>query len=704
MQTPSPVPDLSVGGESIDGDFLTLRDGTTAQVRVAGPEDRDALDALLDFFRRLSPGSRWRRFFSPAPPSPEQIASLCRSPYPQSGVSLVVTRTQGGEPRVIATGCYQAKGQRTAEVALAVDDAFQGKGLGTLLLERLALLAVRHGFTHFWAVTHADNQAMHEVFQESGFAFEEGPERGEVEMDLSIVPTETTLARLETRHRVATVASLRPFFRPKEVAVVGASRKPARIGHRLLDALVKEGFPGPVYPVNPKATEVRGLRAYPSVRELPEPADLAVIAVPRDAVLGVVDDCAARGVRAVVVVTSGFAEVGPEGRRLQQRLVDKVRGYGMRLIGPNCLGLLSNWASPAVSASATGPTSPATTCWNRRRRHRRDPALPGVLRQPAPLRPDCPARQPPQANRGRQGRANPPRLPSGRVAHRRRGRPRRGRRCPLPPDRRHPRGDPGGAVRPGRRPGVSAATRGASGRRLDERRRAGDPLCGCLRGGGAFAPELSAKTRSQLATFLPTSARLANPVDMIASATPEHYRQALQALLGSGEVDALIAIHVSAGVSDVDTFLLAIQESTAAAGGTAGRATTVLACLLPEQVSLRLAGSGQGRLPCFAFPEAPARVLGKLAAYAEWKIQPWDRFRTIGTSMCLRHAPSAGKPWTGGAAAGFRPRKRSASCRPCASGSAGRGREDRGGGRSAGREVGLPCGGETGLAPAGPQE
>lgn len=155
-------------------------------------------------------------------------------------------------------------------------------------------------------------------------------------MDPSIVPGETSAARPETQNRGATTASLRPFFHPNAVAVVGASRDPASIGYRLLDALVRGGFPGPVYPINPKATEVRGLQAYPSVRVLPQPVDLAVLTVPRDAVLGVVDDCAARGVRALVIITAGFAEVGREGAQLQQRLVDKVRGYGMRLIGPNC--------------------------------------------------------------------------------------------------------------------------------------------------------------------------------------------------------------------------------------------------------------------------------------------------------------------------------------------------------------------------------
>ena len=213
-------------------------------------------------------------------------------------MTLVVTRIQGDEPHIVATGSYLAKDDSTAEVAFAVDDVLHGKGLGTVLLERLALLAVRHGFTRFWAITHADNQAMRDVFRASGFAVDERLQGSEIEVDLSVVPNETSVARLEMRDRVATAASLRPFFQPRSVAVVGASRDPSSIGYRILEALVLNRFQGPVYPVNPRASVVGCFRAYPSVRELPEPVDLAVLAVPRDAVMGVVDDCAARGVRA----------------------------------------------------------------------------------------------------------------------------------------------------------------------------------------------------------------------------------------------------------------------------------------------------------------------------------------------------------------------------------------------------------------------
>jgi acetate---CoA ligase (ADP-forming) len=282
---------------------LILRDGSTATIRVAKPEDVEALRA---FFEGLSPESRRRRFFSAAPPVPELISSLSDSSDPRSALTLLVMRTSEGAPPIVATGSYFAKDEQTAEVAFAVDKSFQGKGLGTVLLERLAVLAVRNGFTRFWAITHADNRAMRDVFRESGFAVAEELRGSEIEVDLSVAPNEAAVARLETRDRIATAASLRPFFRPRSVAVVGASRDPASIGYRILEALVGNRFQGPVYPVNRKATVLSCIRAYPSVRDLPEPVDLAVIAVPRDAVLGVVDECAARGVRALVVVTAGL--------------------------------------------------------------------------------------------------------------------------------------------------------------------------------------------------------------------------------------------------------------------------------------------------------------------------------------------------------------------------------------------------------------
>jgi len=142
--------------------MMVLRDGTSSQVHIARPEEQDALTA---FFERLSPESRRQRFFSASLPRPELIASLCDSSDPRSRLTLIVTRTHDGGSRIIATASYAATKDRTAEVSFAVDDAYHGKGIGTLLLERLALLAMRYGFTKFWAVTHADNRAMRDVFR-----------------------------------------------------------------------------------------------------------------------------------------------------------------------------------------------------------------------------------------------------------------------------------------------------------------------------------------------------------------------------------------------------------------------------------------------------------------------------------------------------------------------------------------------------------
>jgi acetyl coenzyme A synthetase (ADP forming)-like protein len=649
-----------------DPDFLTLRDGSTAQVHAAGPGDRAA---LADFFERLSPESRWRRFLSVSLPRPELISSLCDGSEPRSGLTLVAIRVQGEESHIIATGSYLAKGGRTAEVALAVADGFQGKGLGTLLLERLALLAVRHGFTRFWAVTRADNQSMLEVFRESGFAITERPERGEVEVDLALAPTEAGLARMETRHRVATVASLAPFFRPQAVAVVGASRDAAAIGHQLLDALVRGEFRGAVYPVNPRADTIQGLRVYPSVRELPRPVDLAIVAVPRDAVLGVVDDCAARGVRALVVISAGFAEVGREGAELQQRLVDRVRGHGMRLIGPNCLGLVST--DPGVRLNATFipyfPPSGGVAISS-------DSGALGL----AAL-----------AVAGRLGLGVSSCVSVGNRADvssndlleyweedastrvillylESFGNPRRFARIARRVSRRKPIiAVKAGRTRAGRRAAGShtaalaaadvavdalfhqtgilradtleemfdlAAALGSQplppGRRVAIVTNAGGPAILCADAGeaaGLVVPELSEKTRAQLAAFLPRAAGLGNPVDLIASATPEDLGRATRTVLGAREVDALIAIGVSTGSCAAGAAARAIAESAEAAHAGAAAGKPVLACLMPEQAGLGLAGSRREKVPCYAFPEAAARVLGKAAAHAEWRARPLGR-------------------------------------------------------------------------------
>jgi acetyl coenzyme A synthetase (ADP forming)-like protein len=649
--------------ERAESGRLILRDGTAAQLRVASPTDRAALGEL---FARLSPESRHRRFLSVAVPSDKTVADLCDSSDPRNVLTLVVSRTVGGQERLIATGSYLAVGDDTAEVAFTVDDAFQGKGLGTLLLERLSLLAARHGFRRLTAVTQTDNRPMIDVFRESGFAVAERAGGGMVDIDLTGIAGEAGVARMETRDRVSTTASLRPFFRPKSVAVIGASRDPESIGYRVLEALISARFNGPVYPVNPKATVLSCIRCHASARDLPEPVDLAVICVPAKFVLQVVDDCAANGVKALVVISAGFAEVDAAGKELQRKLVDKVRGYGMRMVGPNCMGLLNAGADVRLNASFS-PVFPP-------------PGRIAMSSQSGALGLAIIA----SARNSNMGFAtfvsvgnkadvsgndllqyweedpdtdvcllylesfgNPRRF--ARIARR------VGRRKPIiavksgrsEADKRAA-GSHTAALAAGdtavaalfRQTGVIraetldemfdlAAVLGnqplPAGKRVGIITNAGGPAILCTdacEAGGLTVPELSRELRARLAAFLPAAAGLGNPVDMIASASPENYARTLSELLTSPDVDAVIVIYIPVGGAEADRVARVVADTVQAARERGGAGKPVIACLMSEKAGRQLIDAGPERIPSFPYPETPARVLGKVAAYAEWRAAP----------------------------------------------------------------------------------
>jgi acetyl coenzyme A synthetase (ADP forming)-like protein len=654
---PPPYQDAAESGR------LILRDGTTAQIRPARPADSVALRA---FFERLSPESRRRRFFSASLPDRELVATLCDDADARSALTLVVIRAQENETRIVATGSYLAKNRSTAEVAFAVDDNLHGKGLGTLLLERLAILAVRNGFTRFWAVTHADNQAMRDVFRESGFTIEERLEGSEIEVNLAVVPNEASVARLEMRDRVATAVSLRPFFHPKSVAVVGASRDPSGIGYRILEALVLNRFQGPVYPVNPKATVVGCMRACASVRELPEPVDLAVIVVPRDAVMGVVDDCAARGVRALVVITAGFAEVDAEGGALQRGLVDRVRSHGMRLVGPNCMGLLNTDAAVRLNASFSPVFPPPGRVAMSSQSGALGLAILAAARRfglglstfvSVGNKADVSGNDLLQYWEEDAGTdvillylesfGNPRRF--ARIARR------VSRRKPIVAIKS------GRTKAGGRAAGSHTAALAASevavdslfhltgviradtleemfdlaaalgsqplprGRRVAIVTNAGGPAILCAdvcEAGGLIIPEFSSTTRSGLAALLPAAASVANPVDMIASATAQQYSRVIETVLTSGEIDALIAIYIPVGLSETEAIVAAVRTGVAAARAGGANDKPVLACLMTEQGARTHLDLGTEKIPSYTFPEAAARVLSRITAHAEWRIQP----------------------------------------------------------------------------------
>lgn len=642
---------------------LIMRDGSTAAIRPAEPTDATLLQ---QFVSRLSPESRRHRFFSESLPPVEAVASLCHSSDPCSQFTLIVTRMWEGQQHIIAAGSYWAKDAQTAEVAMAVDDGFHGKGLGTLLLERLAIVAIRHNYSHLWAVTHADNLAMREVFRESGFTSHEAYEGDDMEVELSLIPTETTVTRAEVRERLATTASLRPFFHPRSVALIGASRDPKSIGYRLLEALRANEFQGTIYPVNPNASEIAGVPVYHSVHAIPDPIDLAVIAVPRQDVLSVVDECAGKDVRVLVVITAGFAEVGADGVALQKQLLEKIRQYGMRMVGPNCFGILNTAPDVQLNATFTTLFPPRgraamssqsgaigiATLAGARRFHlgissfvsvgnkadvstndllqywEEDPATQVILLYVESL-------------------GNPRKF--ARIARRvsrrkpivavKAGRSQSGRRAASSHTAALAASDvavdalfhQAGVIRAESLEDLLALAAGLSnqpfplGRRVGIITNAGGPAVLCTDACEEYelvVPELSASTKSTLASFLPLAAALSNPVDLIASATADQYAKAIETLLSANEVDALIILYMAVTVTDTTDIARGIMTGIESGRNAGAKTKPVLIGWMAEGDRNRTFQFQEETIPAYHLPETPALVLSKAATYAEWRQQP----------------------------------------------------------------------------------
>ena len=321
---------------------VILRDGRAADLRIAknNLHDRAMIQAL---FATSSAESLYFRFFHVVREvSDSFIANMLENSY--------TLLCQAGE-KALGVGSYSTLDGDAAEVAFLVGDRLHGKGLGTLLLEQLAEAAWKQGLKRFEAYVLSENHKMLQVFEASGYEVHSQRDSNMIHLVLPLVHTERSRALQETREKLSTASSIHPFLRPGTVAVVGASRDPNRLGHILLRHILEGGFRGTVYPVNPTATAVSSIRAYPTVSAIPESVDLVVIVVPAAQVLPIVDDCVQAGVRAVMIISAGFAETEPSGLRLQQDVVLRLREIGCRLIGPNCLGLVNTDTDVQLNAS-----------------------------------------------------------------------------------------------------------------------------------------------------------------------------------------------------------------------------------------------------------------------------------------------------------------------------------------------------------------
>ncbi|MCD4527320.1 bifunctional GNAT family N-acetyltransferase/acetate--CoA ligase family protein [Nocardioides sp. cx-173] len=323
---------------------VLLRDGRTAHIRPIQPEDADL---LVEFYARVSDQSKYYRFFSPMPTLSERDVKRFTRVDHQKRVALVLM-LQG---QMIAVGRFDVVAPGEAEVAFLVEDRHHGRGIAQLLLEHLAQAGRERGVERFTAEVLPDNHRMIQTFRDAGYRIASEYEEGVLMLEFSIDPTETAIGVMRGREHRAEAASIERFFNPRSVAVIGASRRQDTIGQTLVRNLVTGDFTGRVYVVNQSASAVSGMPAYKSVGEIPDDVDVAIVAVPADAVEDVVLDCAAKGVHGLIVVSSGFAETGDEGRKRQRRLVGLSRSYGLRLIGPNCLGVINT--DPAVSVNAS---------------------------------------------------------------------------------------------------------------------------------------------------------------------------------------------------------------------------------------------------------------------------------------------------------------------------------------------------------------
>jgi acetate---CoA ligase (ADP-forming) len=329
------------------GSDVVLRDGSTVHLRRAGADD---VEGVAAFLRALSQEARWFRFLGggvdPGRAADELVAR---------GTGLLAIA--GPDDEIVAHASVIPESADRAELAFAVADAWQGRGIATLLLAHLAQLAEAAGVLTLTAWVHPANHRMLRVLRDSGFPVEVRAEPGALQIELPAQLGPVARERFEERDRVGAVAAVGHVLAPSSIAVIGASRRRGSIGGTVARNLVAAGFAGPVYPINPHAKTVAGRPAYASVADVPGPVELAVIAVGAPAVLPAARACAIKGVRALVVLSAGFAEAGPDGQARQAELLSICRETGMRLVGPNCLGVLNT--DPAVALNATfAPGSP----------------------------------------------------------------------------------------------------------------------------------------------------------------------------------------------------------------------------------------------------------------------------------------------------------------------------------------------------------
>ncbi len=635
---------------------VVLRDGGGARIRPIRPEDGDLVRA---FFEKLGPESRYYRFFRVKNTLEDSEVSHFVNVDYHDRMALVALL----DGELVAVGRYDKEPGEPghAEVAFAVIDEQQGRGLGTRLLELLTAHARDHGVVGFRAYVLGENRRMMRVFRNSGYELTRTMDSGIFTVDFPVTESESSLAAEAEHERRAVAASLLPLFFPRSIAVIGASNDQTSIGGRLFHNILTEGFVGPLYPVNPSSKVVRSVRAYPTIGDVPDEVDLAFVVVPQKFVVDVVEQCAHANVRGVVVISAGFSEVGETGAADERRLLEIVRDSGMRMVGPNCMGLLNTGDSVRLNGTFAPVYPPAGNV----AMSSQSGAL-GIAILDYATRNNIGISQfvsvgnkadvsgndlimawedDPQTDvitLYLESFGNPAKF--SRIARR------IGRRKPII------------AVKSGR---TSAGSRAASshtgalassdeavnalfrqagvirvdtleelfdtasllanqpvpmGRRVGIVTNAGGPgilAADALEANGLAIPELSKELSAAIGEKLPAEASTHNPVDLIASGGPEQFAHATTLLLESEEVDSVIVIYVPTTAEGATGVAAALRECQ---DRFEGDVPLLSVFMQADGAADLLAGeSGNRSIPTYTFPEAAALALARGVRHGEWR-------------------------------------------------------------------------------------
>ncbi len=618
---------------------VVLSDGGTVHVRPVRPTDADRLVA---FHGRLSHQSVYYRFFSPRPRlSQDDVTRFTTVDY-DDRMALVALL---GDDLIGIASYDRWPGRREAEVAFTVDDEHQGRGVATVLLEHLAVIARSHGMTRFTAEVLPENRKMLSVFKRAGFQAKSQFADGVVEVEMGILETDEALEAMHEREHIAEARSVARLLAPRTVAVVGAGERRGTVGHEVLRNLISHGFTGAVYPVHPTAHAIASVRAWPSVLDVPDDIDLAVLAVPAAEVVKVVEQCARKRVRGLVILAAGFAEVDEAGAIAEGELVSIAHRHGMRVLGPASMGVIST--VPEVSMHAT--YAPVTLIPGRVAFSSQSGPLGVALLEQAHRagvgishfvalgnKADVSTNDFLQYWEGDEATS----VMALHIASF--GNPRKFTRLA----RRVSKTKPIVAVKTGggdsdrtvdalfRQTGVIPVNEVAQlfdvARVLDSQPLPpGDRVVvlsnahgvralaeGALVRAGLQMAELAADSRAHLSSILREGASVTNPVDLTFAAEPSDYDGALRCVLADDAVDLALVIYASA----VPARLQDITDVIIAANADHPTKPVIASVLGVGDRGLH-DDSGHS-VPSFAFPETAAATLGRVAEHARWKRRP----------------------------------------------------------------------------------